>query len=292
MWFCDSCGFHQKPTKAQSCPTCKDAMVRELPAIFTGESIPKIDNGLKTQTRRVVDESKLKVMLPRPVCGDWPFDRTQAAPGPRPAMMNRHGAVSVEAPCPGGAFYDKPKGDPIWLGVKPDEFRWTSPYGHAGGRLWVKETWAEVPWSVAYKPEFDGGRIRAIGPLPAELRYCIYAADFEQRPEQLSKWTSPIFMPRWASRYLLDVVDVRVERLQAITWSDIRAEGIDCPVHDFPGGFCIRECPDLRQAFAQRWDALNARRGWAWSTNPWVYVVTFERHRRRQMKLFDEQEDA
>jgi hypothetical protein len=281
MWICGSCGAHQENPRnvpGRICPACEEPLVKELPIIFTGESIPKIYKDLKTQTRRLVDESKFFVTLPRRVTGDWPFSAARAESGRRKAMMNKHGAVAVSVPSTGrGLFISGPKGTPIWLGVKPGEFEWCSPYGRPGDRLWVKETWAEVPWSVAHNPAFDGGRIRALGQLPAELRYCIYAADFESRPDQLSRWTSPIFMPRWAARYELGVVDVRVERLQAITWSDIRAEGIDCPVHDFSAGFCIRECPDLRRAFAERWDALNAKRGGAWATNPRVYVITFKR---------------
>lgn len=69
-----------------------------------------------------------------------------------------------------------------------------------------------------------------------------------------------IHMPRWASRYTLEVVEHRVQRLHDISHTDIRAEGVDCPTHDFSSGFCVSECPSLRYNFASLWDAINGDR--------------------------------
>lgn len=73
-------------------------------------------------------------------------------------------------------------------------------------------------------------------------------------------------MPRWASRITLGVVDVRVERLQEITTEDALAEGI-----------AKHEQWTPRVQFSELWDSINAKRGYGWDSNPWVWVVEFQR---------------
>jgi len=132
-----------------------------------------------------------------------------------------------------------------------------SPFGVPGDRLWVRETWAYS--DLRYSP----------------LAPVLYRADGDAQPVLDDKWRPSIHMPRDASRILLDVVSVRVERLQAIDCADIRAEGLSCPEHDFPGGFCVSECPSLRQAFAGTWDGIYGAGTWA--ASPWVWRVEFRR---------------
>jgi hypothetical protein len=71
-------------------------------------------------------------------------------------------------------------------------------------------------------------------------------------------------MPRWASRILLEVIEVRVERVQEIGPSDCRAEGIGAPDHG------------LKPEFRILWDSINAKRGFSWESNCWVWVVRFK----------------
>ena len=88
-------------------------------------------------------------------------------------------------------------------------------------------------------------------------------------------WRSPIFMPRACARVLLEIVAVRVERVQEIKCYEIRSEGIRCPEHDSPSGFCCSECDALRAAFSARWNRLYAKRGYPWASNPWVFAIEF-----------------
>jgi hypothetical protein len=76
-------------------------------------------------------------------------------------------------------------------------------------------------------------------------------------------------MPRRASRILLAITKVRVERLQEISEADARAEGIT---------------PDAFQRTADNWGGVLYRRLWeqingpgSWDANPWVWVVSFKR---------------
>ncbi len=106
-----------------------------------------------------------------------------------------------------------------------------------------------------------------------------------------------IHMPRWASRITLEVIGVRVERLQSITEADAVAEGLDALSKDggqtikygiadldgLPGnddvGWHWRDWHgDPRVAYRKLWERINGTGSWAlksWAANPWVFVVDF-----------------
>ncbi|MEA4901877.1 hypothetical protein [Desulfitobacterium sp.] len=130
-----------------------------------------------------------------------------------------------------------------------------SPYT-VGDILWVRETW-NGDWCdhVIYKA--DGGSAKEAG--------------YTKEP----KWKPSIFMPRKAARLFLRVTSIRAERLQDITEADCYAEGIiKVPLGEnmewAEGGWAIEK-------FAHLWDSLNAKRGYGWDTNPWVWVITFQK---------------
>jgi hypothetical protein len=113
-----------------------------------------------------------------------------------------------------------------------------------GDRLWVRETWAEV--------QTDDGNAIA------------YCADDGQPP--VVRWRPSIHMPRSASRILLEVTNVRAQRVREITDEDARAEGC-------PAGADNLSTKD----FHELWDLINAKRGFGWDTNPWVWAIAFRR---------------
>lgn len=132
----------------------------------------------------------------------------------------------------------------------PDKLRVPPcPYGQPGDRLWVRETW----WHPrATEAHIDNVAYRADGEMPCHLVE--------------TNWRPSIHMPRWASRILLEVTDVRVERVQDISEADVQAEG--CTGSPFgPMGDAV--------LFPRVWDSINAKRGHDWDTNPWVWVVSF-----------------
>ncbi len=134
------------------------------------------------------------------------------------------------------------------------------PYGRPGDTLWVRETWASHKYMDDTKPsEFTVG---------AQMLPVWYRADNVQSDER-GKWRPSIFMPRWASRITLRLVDVRVETLQQIEPEDCKAEGV------YNAG-SLASNTMYREAFAAIWDSINANRGHAWDSNPWVWVVEFE----------------
>jgi len=144
--------------------------------------------------------------------------------------------------------------DKLWMAV--------CPYGERGWRLWVRESW----------------RPADLGRVPGERQPIQYRADeatlerhYHVAPAAYfpgeAKWRPSIHMPRWASRITLEVVAVRVERVQDIREDDAFAEGI-C------GGDWLG---DPVGEFAKLWDTLNQSRGFGWSVNPWVWVIEFKR---------------
>jgi hypothetical protein len=76
-------------------------------------------------------------------------------------------------------------------------------------------------------------------------------------------------MPRWASRITLEITGVRVERVQEISLDDCYAEGILLTDE--------KRLSRLRFYYAKLWDSINAKRGFGWDKNPWVWVLEFKR---------------
>jgi hypothetical protein len=87
-------------------------------------------------------------------------------------------------------------------------------------------------------------------------------------------------MPRWASRLTLEVVSVRIERVQDISEADAVAEGVDGCGVSWWGGVMSGTARVMRAnaviAFHDLWDSINAPRGFGRDANPWVRVVEFK----------------
>jgi len=150
---------------------------------------------------------------------------------------------------------------------------WSCPYGVPGDRLWVRETTAEdVIGSQSHTRYVADNHGRAI-----EWQHA--------RPVCPS-----IFMRREASRILLEVTEVRVERVQDISEYDCREEGIQleqCPACGYTSkdasihldhalckgaGF-----PNDREVYKNLWDSINGEKpGRSWNANPWVWAVNFK----------------
>lgn len=126
-----------------------------------------------------------------------------------------------------------------------------------GDRLWVREAFS---WFEGDSPnDFETGD------------GWIYRASTPAEHDDGIRWRSPIHMPRAASRILLEITDVRVERLQDITGEDAIAEGvleID-QKHSFAAWIGAMDM------FAGLWQSIYGPE--SWSENPWVWVITFKK---------------
>ncbi|HBO4168728.1 hypothetical protein ACEPUQ_10350 [Pseudomonas aeruginosa] len=137
--------------------------------------------------------------------------------------------------------------------------RITCPHGQPGDRLWVREAWAA------------DAQVDAIAPRDLSQGEPIwYPADFSVRQTGCSmiskgRGRPSIHMPRWASRILLEITAVRVERLHDLSDPDVLAEG--CSHSEMQSG------NSLVSVFARLWQST----GGDWAANPWVWVVEFKR---------------
>lgn len=252
------------------------ATVRERPVLFSGPMVKALIDGRKTQTRRMVK--------PQPE----PDFRTVKQDG------GGHWIWWSGPDRPGLGEFTR-RAYPNGEGVR-------CPYGRAGERLWVKETFARR-LDVDPKEEPEKARhyalCRADGTGLDEPHWHSYP----------HRWTPAIHMPRWASRLTLEITEVRVQRLGEISEEDAVAEGIRVRPGDdlshgkvgyqgcYPGlyhmaagdGLCCCSAvkpprTDVRYgtrlspplcAFREIWDSINARRDYSWESNPWVWCIAF-----------------
>ena len=218
--------------------------MKERPIIFSTESVRAILDGRKTQTRRVKDPQPLSY------CGfKYGIDED-------------------------GEWYELhhygrfPMVERIYPAKK------LCPFGVPGDQLWVRETYI----------------VRQLRTIPSLNKRVFYKADSHWSCDKLKvtlvplnesrnssyclhAWKSPLFMPRKFSRLTLEITDVRCERLQDITEEDAKAEGIildpTCVLNSHIGHYSLL------------WDKLNAKRGFGWDTNPWVWVIEFKKGGKR-----------
>ncbi len=163
--------------------------------------------------------------------------------------------VKQYLPSPRAMAGTKPVPDDLVLRSSGFAHRNTCPYGQPGDRLWVREAWAR--YNIDQDSHDMAYRATAPDEWPIEGR-----------------WRPSIHMPRWASRITLEIVSVRVERLNNITREDAAAEGICYPDSEpKPEWYLNSNWPE--QNFAGLWEAING--AGSWQENPWVWVVEFDR---------------
>lgn len=239
--------------------------MKERGMIFNAEMVRAILEGRKTQTRRIMKPQP----EPCPRGGHWwPSNVFKT-------MLHVEGEMQ--------------NGEGGWGGLVGD----ACPFGDVGDRVWVRETWGVVSHELD-----EDGRIQpwtpdrpatAIHEMPFGNGYysghAIYAADGnftwgddDGYEDGRSCWKPSIHMPRWASRILLEITDVRVERLNDISEEDAAAEGVD----QLRGGFWKHYQPgwtqhqlSARGSFVTLWKSIYGEESWA--ANPWVWVIEFKR---------------
>lgn len=223
----------------------------ERPILFSAPMVRAVLAGTKTQTRRVVRWKGMDAGL------NAGFSGLSAA------------HYCTDAPQHGWALYSR-DGAARW---QTRTAATHCPYGVPGDRLWVREAHALENRYRNVWCRYRADDAHCAVPAPAFVEIA--------RPG----WRPSIHMFRWASRITLEVSDVRVERLQAISEADAIAEGVE-PIPDTgpvagPNRFSIyieggwHNAPTAAGTYGMLWDLING--AGAWDANPWVWVVEFKR---------------
>jgi hypothetical protein len=214
--------------------------MKERPIIFNSEMVRAILKGEKTQTRRVMKSPPPEDMSVDSIQVGWYY----------PIAIDKDGNEE-----PGELVFGAYDEDGEW-GAK-------CPYGAWGDELWVRETW----FTCNKYDDVAPSKIMDIADNPPHVWYPAShwldgSTDEQWKKEMQGKRRPSIFMPRWASRIQLRIVKVWVERVQDI--ADPQAEGV---------GYW--GC-DTIEVFEDLWDSINAKRGFSFASNPWVWAVEFE----------------
>ena len=244
--------------------------MREIPTLLSTPMVQATLDGRKSQTRRV---KGLDYINESP--DQWEFVNTSdKLDFPRPADC-RH---------PEDPWY-------LWNDIHNNGKSFISqcPYGKPGDILWVRETfYAYGIWIKNGKTKSGKQAWTFCDTTSSGFKY-----HYEDKPpesvlpnttrEQYGWFKRPsIFMPREACRILLEVTDVRVERLQDISEEDAKAEGA-------PESLSIKELEVLQGmdwmipspflmhqfGFLAIWCKINGQKSWL--NNPFVWVISFRR---------------
>lgn len=167
----------------------------------------------------------------------------------------------------------KPQPEMMWKRIVAMVEDHDCPYGQTGDRLWVRENGWERPARTS-KMLRDGAdtweRFYFDALLDSGEAEELKGYGFKRRPS--------IHMPRWACRTVLEITELRVERLQQINLEDCQSEGVRCESYTGPP-YCTwcsgHEAPCHRDAYKTLWESINGVGSWA--LNPWVWVLTFRR---------------
>ena len=139
------------------------------------------------------------------------------------------------------------------------------PYGQVGDRLWVRETHLPKASGTIYRADFSEFEAAGLGGM--------YGGG---KPS--------IFCKREHSRITLEIISVRVERLQDISYEDALAEGVsdltamlrdECkPPDGESGNDCARRLHWPQRLYEQLWESING--AGSWDVNPWVWCIEFK----------------
>ncbi|HAF4754054.1 TPA: morphogenetic protein [Salmonella enterica] len=206
--------------------------MKERGMIFNGEMVRAILDGRKTQTRRIVSERHLNL---------------------------------IDLGSQIGECY------PLECGIdhanSQSYYREHCPFGKPGDRIWVRETYQGPLFDYEHMESYleDSSKFE-------KPDFCVYRADGKPAPEFYDAddnlhcgWRPSIHMPRWASRLLLEIASVRVERLRSMSQDDARAEGVIAASGPMEAGLAFREL----------WESIYGEE--SWKANPWVWVIEFKR---------------
>jgi hypothetical protein len=222
--------------------------MKERPILYCAEMVLATLAGRKTNTRRVAHFKARHEGL------NFGWSGLEA------------GHYCTDAPEHGWVLRAR-RGDGCW---EDKTYPLHCPYGLVGDRLWVRETWRLLSsMGVApYTEESTTIGYKTGMPHMVKISHAQGWNKIATGRGDGFQWRSPLFMPRWASRITLMITDIHIERLMSITEEQAKLEGV-APAQGmlYPHVY----------SFMTLWDTLNAKRGYEAKSNPWVWVIGFQR---------------
>lgn len=154
------------------------------------------------------------------------------------------------------------------------DYELTTPFGKVGDRLWVREAFGLI--------SYDQGDDCKTDIVYREAPWFLESDGKTRADEKIGnwdldggRWRPAQHMQRHESRILMEIVSVRVERLQDISEDDAKAEGCQ----DYLEKFGIPRTGSItwyaRYAFIILWKSIYGENSWL--DNPWVWVLEFKR---------------
>lgn len=212
----------------------------ERPILMTPENAQKCFEGVKTQTRRLLKQQPDK------------FQHVE---------------------------YDSRKGWQYWWDVgssgmsdvRQEYAPLKCPYGAVSDRLWIKEaSWIWGTWVH----EEDGWHFREHYSRRVSFSV-VDGALTGKRGDVEPRWIRRpgIFMPRWACRTVVEITEIRVQRVQDCSTEDAIAEGAET----WEGECLLREkrLTKAQLQYAALWESING--AGSWDANPFVWALTFKK---------------
>jgi hypothetical protein len=154
------------------------------------------------------------------------------------------------------------------------------PYGQIGDRLWVREAWKTGSHldrfnatEIQYQAEdagYFGKKTKCPIFYPADNRHSKWGENDISDFGEWGRHRHGRFMPRWASRILLEITNIRVERIQDISEDDAKKEGFS------DDDSSIIRFGNARNWFLELWDRIKGKKSPSFG-NPWVWVIEFKR---------------
>lgn len=208
--------------------------MKERPILMTPENAQKCFDGSKTQTRRII---KPQPNIVHAWDGEWLATN----------QIFRNRAPGLRC-----------------------------PYGVVGYRLWIREAHQFDPpddgtWGYTV---FMGCKGAPLEDIPSRFRtpaHCLYRGKWDGSP---LIWRPSLHMPRWACRTVVEITEIRVQRLNEISEEDAKAEGcinnLDEMVHGGDGVYA-----NALGHFVRLWTSINGPD--SWDANPFVWAITFKK---------------
>lgn len=252
----------------------------ERPIIFSAPMVRAILEGRKTQTRRVMNPQPYMSVSNPPRVRDASDGDIFICPDFLPTTPNRSFVITER------------ESSGVWHCMGQREFaEKRCPYGIPGDRLWVREA------AIITPKRWDDDRTFTHRDTDGDKRWVQYLATSPDREAATGyglKVSPSIFMPRWASRITLEIASVRVQRVREISEEDAEAEGCEAEVYterDVADLQIADVSPEIKKLarllgpgkvpaaarFRDLWNSINAKRGFSWDVNPWVWALTFKR---------------